>query len=128
MIHSFPRNGHYVIRVRASGDQAGPEPVKIAIRVDGADLKQFDVTAAAGKFQQFQLKEKLGGGPRRLGVAFLNDYLKPDAPDPAQRDRNLILESVEVEGPFFSPSEALPEAHRRIIFATRQPRLDVRAD
>ena len=126
--HAFPQTGYYVIRVRASGDQAGPEPVKIAIRVDGEDLKRFDVTAASGKFQEFQLKQKLRGGPRRLGVAFLNDYLKPDAPDPAQRDRNLILESVEVEGPFFSPSEALPESHRRIIFETRQTRRDVRAD
>ncbi len=126
--HAFPQSGDYVIRVRASGDQAGPEPVKIAIRVDGEDLKRFDVTAAAGKFQEFQHKQKLRGGPRRLGVAFLNDYLKPDAPDPAQRDRNLILESVEVEGPFFSPSEALPESHRRIIFETRQTPRDVRAD
>ena len=112
----------------ASGDQAGPEPVKIAIRVDGEDLKRFDVTAASGKFQEFQLRQKLRGGLCRLGVAFLNDYLKPDAPDPAQRDRNLILESVEVEGPFFSPSEALPESHRRIIFETRQTPRDVRAD
>ena len=69
----------------ASGDQAGPEPVKIAVRVDGEDLKRFDVTAASGKFQEFELKQKLRGGPRRLGVAFLNDYLKPDAPDPASR-------------------------------------------
>ena len=126
--HAFPQTGYYAIRVRALGDQAGPEPVKIAIRVDGEDLKRFDVTAASDKFQEFQVKQKLQAGPRRLGVAFLNDYLKPDAPDPAHRDRNLILESVEVEGPFFSPSEALPEPHRRIIFETRQTRRDVRAD
>ena len=60
--HSFPRNGHYVIRVRASGDQAGPEPVKIAVRIDGKDLKKFDVTAPAGKFQDFQFKQNLRGG------------------------------------------------------------------
>ena len=62
--HAFPQTGYYCIRVRASGEQAGPEPVKIAVRVDGEDLKRFDVTAAAGKFQEFQLKQKLGGGPR----------------------------------------------------------------
>ena len=39
-ITPFPRNGHYVIRVRASGDQAGPEPVKIAVRVDGKDSEE----------------------------------------------------------------------------------------
>ena len=118
VIHSFPRNGHYVIRVRASGDQAGPEPVKMAVRIDGKDLKQFDVTAPSGKFQDFQLKQNLRGGPRRLAVAFLNDYYKPDAPDPKQRDRNLIVESIEVEGPLYSPGDPLPESHRRIIFRT----------
>ena len=82
--HSFPRNGHYVIRVRASGDQAGPEPVKIAVRIDGKDLKRFDVTAPSGKFQNIEFKQNLRGGPRRLSVAFLNDYYKPDDPDPEE--------------------------------------------
>ncbi len=62
--HAFPHTGYYVMRVRASGDQAGPEPVKIAIRVDGEDLKRFDVTAASGKFQEFQIKQEVRGGPR----------------------------------------------------------------
>ncbi len=64
MIHSFPRNGHYVIRVRASGDQAGPEPVRMAVRIDGKELKKFDVTASSGKFQDFQMQQNLRGGIR----------------------------------------------------------------
>ena len=127
VIHSFPRNGHYVIRVRASGDQAGPEPVKIAVRIDGKDLKKFDVTAPAGKFQDFEFKQNLRGGLRRLAVAFLNDYYKPDDPDPKKRDRNLILESIEVEGPLYSPGDPLPESHRRIIFRTPKTKADVPA-
>ena len=125
VIHAFPRNGHYVIRVRASGDQAGPEPVKMAVRIDGKDLKKFDVTAPAGKFQEFQFKQNLRGGSRRLGVAFLNDYYKPEAPNPKDRDRNLILESIEVEGPLYSPSDPLPESHRRIIFRTPKSKSDI---
>jgi hypothetical protein len=125
LIHSFPRNGHYVIRVRASGDQAGPEPVKMAVRIDGKDLKKFEVTAPSGKFQDFQFKQNLRGGARRLAVAFLNDYYKPDAPDPKQRDRNLIVESIEVEGPLYSAGDPLPDSHRRIIFRTPKTRSDV---
>ena len=34
--HAFPRNAHYIIRVRACGDQAGPDPV----RDGGADRWQ----------------------------------------------------------------------------------------
>ena len=123
--HSFPRNGHYVIRVRASGDQAGPEPVKIAVRIDGKDLKRFDVTAPAGKFQNIELKQNLRGGLRRLAVAFLNDYYKPDDPDLKKRDRNLILESIEIEGPLYAPGDPLPESQRRIIFRTPKAKADV---
>ena len=114
-----------MIRVRASGDQAGPEPVKIAVRIDGKDLKKFDVTAPAGKFQDIEFKQNLRGGMRRLAVAFLNDYYKPDDPDPKKRDRNLILESIEVEGPLYAPGDPLPETHRRIIFRMPKTKADV---
>ena len=109
---------NYVIRVRACGDQAGPDPVRMAVRIDGKELKRFDVTAPAGKFQDFQFRQNLRGGPRRVSIAFLNDYYEPSAPDPKQRDRNLIVESIEVEGPLYSTGDPLPETHRRIIFTT----------
>ena len=64
-------------------------------------------------------------GPRRLSVAFLNDYYKPDAPDPNQRDRNLIIESIEIEGPLYSTGDPLPESHRRIVFTTPKNNSDV---
>ncbi len=116
--YQFPRTAHYVIRVRACGDQAGPDPVRMAIRVDGKELKRFDVIAPSGKFQDFQFRQNLRGGPRRLSVAFLNDYYQPSEPNPKQRDRNLIVESIEVEGPLYSIGDPLPEVHRRIIFTT----------
>jgi Protein of unknown function (DUF1592)/Protein of unknown function (DUF1588)/Protein of unknown function (DUF1585)/Protein of unknown function (DUF1587)/Protein of unknown function (DUF1595)/Ca-dependent carbohydrate-binding module xylan-binding/Planctomycete cytochrome C len=125
VIHAFPRNGHYLIRVRAAGDQAGPEPVKMEVRIDGKSLKKFDVTAPSGKLQDFQTKQNLRGGARRLSVAFLNDYYEPNAPDPKQRDRNLIVDSIEVDGPLYSPGDPLPESHRRIIFRTAKTESEV---
>jgi hypothetical protein len=41
----------------------------------------------------------LDPGPHRVGVAFLNDYFNPSAPDPATRDRNLHLHTLRVIGP-----------------------------
>jgi Protein of unknown function (DUF1592)/Protein of unknown function (DUF1588)/Protein of unknown function (DUF1585)/Protein of unknown function (DUF1587)/Protein of unknown function (DUF1595)/Ca-dependent carbohydrate-binding module xylan-binding/Planctomycete cytochrome C len=125
VLHPFPRNGHYVIRVRAAGDQAGSEPVRMQVRVDGKAIMKFDVTAPSGQFRDFQLKQNLRGGPRRLSVAFLNDYYEPNSPDPKQRDRNLIVESIEVEGPLYSPGDPLPESHRRIIFRTPKAKTEV---
>jgi hypothetical protein len=51
-------------------------------------------------------------------VSFLNDYYKPDDPDPARRDRNLIVQSIEVEGPLQAPGDPLPPSHRAIVFRT----------
>ena len=44
--------------------------------------------------------------------------INPTQPNPKQRDRNLIVESIEVEGPLYLTGDPLPEAHRRIIFTT----------
>ncbi len=123
--HAFPRNAHYIIRVRACGDQAGPDPVRMAVRIDGKELKRFDVTVPSGKFQDYSFRQNLRGGPRRLSVAFLNDYYQPSAPDPKQRDRNLIVESIEVEGPLYSSGDPLPESHRRILFTTPKNASDI---
>ena len=60
--YQFPRNANFIIRVRACGDQAGPEPVRMAIRIDGKELKRFDVTAPSGKFQEYQFRQNLRGG------------------------------------------------------------------
>jgi hypothetical protein len=121
----LPRNADYLIRVRASGDQAGPDPVRMAIRIDGKDLKRFDVAVSSGRFQDCDFRQRLRGGPRRLSVAFLNDFYQPNHPDPSQRDRNLIVESIEVEGPLFSTSDPLPESHRRIVFTIPKAKGDV---
>ena len=123
--HQFPRNAHYIIHVRASGDQAGPDPVRMAVRIDGKELKRFDVKVGSGKFEDFQFRQNLRGGPRRLSVAFLNDYYQPSASDPKQRDRNLIVESIEVEGPLYTTGDPLPESHRRIIFTTPKSTSDL---
>ena len=54
----------------------------------GADrwqrVKQFNITEPTGKFGDFQFRPNLRGGVRRLSVVFLNDYYKPDDPDPYQ--------------------------------------------
>jgi len=120
--HHLPASGEYVLCIRASGDQAGPEPVRMAMRIDGKELKRFDVTASRGHGQECTFRQRLRQGTRRLSAAFLNDYYKPDDPDPRKRDRNLIVESIQIEGPLYAAGSALPESHRRIIFQTPRSR------
>ena len=110
--HRFPSDTDYVFRVRAYGDQAGNEPARMALRLDGKDLKIFDVKAESGRPQVYQCKARVKAGTRRLAAAFINDFYDPKNPDPKRRDRNLDVQFIEVEAP---AAEALPESHRRLF-------------
>jgi hypothetical protein len=110
---SFLILGSYDIRVRATADQAGPELAKMSIRFDGKEVKQFEVKdpppTQRRKSNDYTVRVPVTvAGPHRVAVAFLNDYYNPDNPDPAQQDRNLHIQSIEVAGPFnvkVEPSE-----------------------
>ena len=115
----FPKGGDYLVRVRAFGEQAGPEPARMAIKADGKVLNKVDVPAIRSDPKTYEAKIKTRGGSKRLAVAFLNDYYKSDDPDPDQRDRNLVIESIEVQGPV--ESRPVPESHRSILFRRPKP-------
>ena len=111
----LPADGEYLIRVTAYGDQAGNEPAKGELSVDGDKRKVFDVTAVAAASQVYVYRTSIGAGKRRIGVTFINDYYAPAAADPGQRDRNLAVAGVELVGPLIERLEDYPESHRRIF-------------
>lgn len=121
----LPRAGRYRLRAGVFAQQAGPELARAAIVVDGRALGEFEVSATpADGGQPLELEVPLEGGERRVGVRFLNDYYRPEAEDPSQRDRNLYVEWIEVTGPLDPPRQGsfqtalaerfahLPEAER----------------
>jgi mono/diheme cytochrome c family protein len=111
--HGFPRDGEYVLRVKAYGEQAGPDPARMALRVDGKEVAHMDVKAVAAAPETYEARVRLSGGKRRVTAAFVNDYYKPDDPDPKNRDRNLVVESLAIIGPVDSP--ALSAFQRRYL-------------
>jgi len=113
----FLGGGEYVIRCRAYAEQAGNEPARLALRVDGKELLKVDVKAVSAAPQEFEVRTTIMPGRKRIAAAFLNDYEDEKHPDPERRDRNLIVEWLEIDGPHGEPIP--PESHRQIIF--RQP-------
>lgn len=101
MTHSLAINedGEYLLRFGAWGNQAGKDPVRIEIRLDGKPVTAFDVEAVDGVPDEYRVPLQLKKGKYKLGVAFLNDHYDPQAPNPRQRDRNFYLSSAEVVGP-----------------------------
>ena len=110
-----PADGDYFLVVKGYGDQAGKEPVKMEIRVDGKVVKPFDVTQKEGEPGRFEVRTPLKAGKRTISAAFTNDYYQPDAPNPDGRDRNLIVERIEVQGPAETEVKNLPKSHRTIL-------------
>ncbi|MBI3839743.1 MAG: DUF1592 domain-containing protein [Planctomycetia bacterium] len=98
--------GDYILRVRAYGEQAGPEPVKMAICLDEKTVRMVDVKAVDNSPQIYEAWITTPGGPHVYSVAFLNDYYQPDAPPP--NDRNLVIDNLEVMGPY-------PATYKQII-------------
>ncbi len=114
----LPSEERALVIIRAHGDQAGPEPVKMAVRIDGKEVTQVDVPASAAEPGRYEVTLDLPAGSHEIGLALLNDYYQPDAPDPKDRgDRNLHVGGLEVYGP--KPG-ALPESHTQLI--TKTPR------
>ncbi|MFO0945847.1 MAG: DUF1592 domain-containing protein [Planctomycetota bacterium] len=118
--------GDYILRVKAYGEQAGTEPVKMSISVDGRFVHFANVTATRDEPKIFEKRIKLAEGGRKIAATFLNDYSRPTDPDPTKRDRNLAVSHIEIEGPIGLEPTPLPESHTRIIF--RQPTLETEGE
>jgi hypothetical protein len=112
----FPAAGEYHLRVRAFGDQAGPEPARMSLRLGGQEVQALEVAAKRVRPETYEAKLRVEAGRKRVAAAFLNDYYQPQDPNPANRDRNLHLLHLEITGPVDSRMPPLPESHRRIFF------------
>lgn len=119
--HDFPRDATYILRVRAYGQQAGPDPARMTVKLDGKPLQTFDVAAVEAEPGVYEVRAKAKAGVHRIAAAFINDYYAPDNPDPKLRgDRNLFVESLAVDGPIHEAGDPLPESHAGIIFRSPQ--------
>lgn len=111
-----PADGEYAVRIQMWADQAGPEPAKIALHLNGKEVKKADITAGSrDKLQTVEIRVPMKKGAQSLGVEFLNDFYDPNIADAAKRDRNLYVAGVEFEGPFKTIPRPLTAAAQRIF-------------
>ena len=117
----FSRTGDYALRVLVWAQQAGDEKAKMTLRLDGKDLETREVDAVEGAARFYEIKCNVAAGKHRFAGRFINDYYKPEDPDPNNRDRNLIVERLEVQGPLGVLPEKLPASHTRLITCRPEP-------
>ncbi len=132
---TYPGPGKYRLKFEAFGDQVKPDPVLIAVRLDGTDVRQIEVPQRKGNPGKFEVEfEVKPGAEGRLAVAFLNDFYekklvekevgegerKRKRKEEVISDRNLFTQSFELTGPL-GTEVPLPASHRRVFFKSAAP-------
>ena len=116
-LQNLTQAGEFKARIRGYGQQAGAEPVKIALTINGKEQKVFEVTAKDPKSPQvYEVTLQLSKGPQRMAAVLLNEFKDPDGKD----ERAFMLEMFQLEGPL----DTRPPSHVKIM--AHKPGLDKR--
>jgi len=108
--------GEYQVVIRASGDQAGPEPPKLGLKIDDKEIKTFAVRNARNKPRTHSVNLRLKPGKHTISIAYLNNYVVSNHPDPRMNgDRNLFADYIDVIGPLNVAPPPPPASHALII-------------
>jgi hypothetical protein len=130
-----PLTGDYVLRVVAMARQAGREPPRLEMRVDGASPHVFEMPGEA-IISHYELRLRLSNGSHTFVASFTNPPAEPPAPPPLPEvarggkaakkvdrppiAREIEIERFELEGPFavdsHDPSLASLATRKRILF------------
>ena len=108
--------GEHIVKAEAMADQAGDEPARLELRLDGKKFQVFDIKGQK-KPGTYEARLSLNPGEHKIEAAFINDYYNPKAKDRSQRDRNMYVRQLEVL-PTEVSLDQLPESHRRIVLIT----------
>jgi len=114
---SYFDEGDYNLKVSVFGQQAGPDPVRAIVRINGEDIQEFDVKGTRSEPTVMQQSVRLKPGTKTIAVTFLNPYTDKKAKDSDRSRRLLFLRGIELEGPFNAPPRELPASHRKIMGA-----------
>lgn len=97
----FPLPGKYSVRIAAYGDQAGSEPVKMSLLLNGSLVETVDVTSISNQPSDHEFSVTMhSAGNHKIQIRFENDYYNPRAGE----DRNLHVISVSIQGPVKIPT------------------------
>lgn len=88
--------GDYTFTARVWGTQASTEWVRMDLRLNGLTVQTVDVPNEQNNPGLFSFTTTLNPGVVEFGVAFLNDFYNPTA----GLDRNLLVDWLQMEGPF----------------------------
>jgi len=102
-------DNRYRLTFNAYGTQAGSEPVKAIIKIDGKNIKTLEIKNKQYSPGNFPIEVDLKKGKRLIEVTFINDFYDPKK----KQDRNLFVKHLDIKGPLNNIS--LPKSHLNLI-------------
>jgi hypothetical protein len=116
-----PADGRYRMEVKLAPEQAGPNWVQADLLLDNKVVKSLELKAPSGTVGKHAFERRLRAGQHTLTIRYKNDYYQPRAANPGDRDRNLILHQVAVNGPFGSIQNWSDELNRFASLGNGEP-------
>ena len=149
---SVPKLGKYTFKIKAGAEQAGTDPARLAVKVDGQVVTEIKVLASTKSPATYSASVTLSPGYKRLSVIFTNPFTeasekttvlpmppgdkkkKPQPKKPAEatepakpttppRVRAVVFDAVEIIGP---PAAPITELHKRIFVSAPSKELSAR--
>ena len=113
---STERETEVILRAQGYAHQAGGEPARMELRLDGRPLNTVDVFAPATlqpipgqrvfshsllgpRPYVYEVRAKVPAGRHEFSAAFINEFSDPTATNPNLRNRQLIIQHLEVSDP-----------------------------
>lgn len=90
--------GTYTVTIEAYGQQAGPEPCKMALSINRRIVENYVVRETRQAPGSFTATVPLEAGKLQLSAGFVNDYYVE-----GEGDRNLFVQSISIAGPTDPP-------------------------
>ncbi|MDE0959378.1 MAG: DUF1592 domain-containing protein [Planctomycetota bacterium] len=97
--HHFPRTGTYQIHIHGWGQQAGDQATRFRVQIGNQKPRVIHIPESRDQPGMRSIEFLVPAGPHKISATFINDYYKPDHPEPSQRDRNAAILSFTVKGP-----------------------------
>jgi cytochrome c553 len=113
---NFITKAQYEFRIDAEQDPAGKDAAKMKVKIGGKEIKTFDVFSRRGKPRTYTFRTTVEAGNHSIVFAFINDLYDADAKDKKRRDRNLYVDSLEIEGPLNVAAPPPSDVQKRLLF------------
>lgn len=104
--HTFPVEAEYELRVGLGGRRPDAlQTLRLALWLDDRPVKRFDVHLAPDRPRAFEARVPVRAGDHQVRAAILEEESKP----------SILVDAIEVRGPFQTGAAAVPESHRRVF-------------